>query len=57
MFDIVDRGHHADPECSRLRKLVEGRGGGVKDLGICVGTVIEGDVKLEDLGDEERDDL
>lgn len=57
MFDIVDRGHYADPECSRLRRFVEGRGGGVKDLGICVGTVIEGDVKLEDLGDEERDDL
>jgi sulfonate dioxygenase len=37
---------------------VQARGGTIKDLGICQGTVIEGgDVKLEELGDEERDDL
>ncbi len=57
MFDIVDRGHFADPDCSRLRAFVENREGRVKDLGICMGTVIEGDVKLEDLGEEEEDDL
>jgi sulfonate dioxygenase len=57
MFDITDRGHYADKNHSRLRRFVEARGGRVKDIGICVGTVVEGDVKLEDLGDEERDDL
>jgi sulfonate dioxygenase len=57
MYDITDRGHFADPGCSRLRAFVEARGGRVKDIGICVGTVIEGGVKLEDLGDEEKDDL
>jgi hypothetical protein len=29
----------------------------VTDLGICVGTVIEGDVKLAEFGQGERDDL
>lgn len=57
MFDITDRGHRADPNCSRLRAFVEARGGRVKDLGIAMGAVIEGDAKLEDLGEEEKDDL
>jgi sulfonate dioxygenase len=57
MFDIIDRGHYADPSHARLRAFVEARGGRVKDLGICVGAVIEGDVKLEDLGEDEKDDL
>ena len=57
MFDITDRGHRADPNCSRLRAFVEARGGKVKDIGIAMGTVIEGDAKLEDLGEEEKDDL
>jgi len=57
IFDITDRGHRADPNCSRLRAFVEARGGKVKDIGIAMGTVIEGDAKLEDLGEEEKDDL
>jgi hypothetical protein len=57
MFDITDRGHFADPNHARLRAFAEARGGRVKDLGICVGAVVEGDVKLEDLGEAERDDL
>ena len=57
MYDIIDRGHFAHPDCARLRAFVENRGGKVKDLGICMGTVIEGDVRLEELGNEERDDL
>lgn len=57
LYDITDRGHFADPHYARLRKFVEERGGKIKDLGICVGTVIEGDVKMEDLGTDERDDL
>lgn len=57
-FDITDRGHFADPNHARLRKWVAERGGTVKDLGICMGTVIEGgNVKLQDLGDAEKDDL
>jgi sulfonate dioxygenase len=57
LFDITDRGLFADPQHSRLRAFVEARGGKIKDLGICVGTVIEGDVKLEELREGERDDL
>lgn len=57
MFDITDRGHRADPNCARLRSFVEARGGKVKDIGIAMGAVIEGDAKLEDLGEEEKDDL
>ena len=57
MYDITDRGHFADPDCSRLRAYAESRGGTVKDLGICMGTVIEGDVKIEELGGKEKDDL
>ncbi|RSH82249.1 hypothetical protein EHS25_005959 [Saitozyma podzolica] len=57
LYDITDRGHFADPDHARLRAFVEARGGKIKDLGICVGTVIEGDVKLEELGEAERDDL
>jgi hypothetical protein len=57
MFDIVDRGHRADPDCARLRAFVEARGGKVKDLGISSGAVVEGNVKLEELGEEEKDDL
>ncbi|ORY35501.1 hypothetical protein BCR39DRAFT_567766 [Naematelia encephala] len=56
-YDITDRGHFADPDHSRLRAAVEAKGGRIKDLGICVGTVVEGDVKLEDLSQEARDDL
>lgn len=58
MFDITDRGHFADPNCARLRKYVESRGGTIRELGICVGTVIEGEnVKLGELNDDEKDDL
>lgn len=58
LFDIVDRGHRADPDCARLRAFVEARGGKVKDLGISSGAVIEGgNVKLEELGEAEKDDL
>nr|ODN94406.1 alpha-ketoglutarate catabolism dioxygenase [Cryptococcus depauperatus CBS 7855] len=57
-YNIEDRGHHADPNAARLRTFVEARGGKVKDLLVAIGTVIEGDnVKLEDLGQDERDDL
>ena len=56
--DITDRGHFADPSHSRLRAWVQARGGHIKDLGICVGTVIEGpEVRMEELGPEEKDDL
>ena len=57
MTDITERGHFADPNCSRLRAYVEKRAGKIQDLGVCLGTAIEGDVKLEDLGEAERDDL
>ncbi|WWD19163.1 hypothetical protein CI109_103621 [Kwoniella shandongensis] len=57
LFDIKDRGHYAAPNAARLRKFVEDRGGKVRDLLIAVGSVIEGDVKLQDLGQDERDDL
>ncbi|RXK42322.1 alpha-ketoglutarate catabolism dioxygenase [Tremella mesenterica] len=56
-FDITDRGHFADPACSRLNAAVKKAGGKIKDLGICVGSVVEGDIKLEDLTSEEKDDL
>ncbi|WVQ80176.1 hypothetical protein IAT38_002281 [Cryptococcus sp. DSM 104549] len=56
-YDIKDRGHFADPNAARLRAFVEARGGKVKDQLVAIGTVIEGDVKLEDLGEAERDDL
>lgn len=29
----------------------------MKDIGIAMGAVIEGDAKLEDLGENEKDDL
>ncbi|ORX38373.1 hypothetical protein BD324DRAFT_620609 [Kockovaella imperatae] len=54
--NITDRGHFADPGHSRLRAWVKSSGGTIKDLGICVGTVIHG-VKMEEMGPEERDDL
>ena len=56
--DIIDRGHFAEPSHSRLQAWVQARGGHIKDLGICVGTVIEGpEVRMEELGPEEKDDL
>lgn len=55
---MTDRGFFADPNHARLRTWVQARGGTIKDLGICQGTVIEGpNVKLEELGNEEKDDL
>jgi sulfonate dioxygenase len=45
LYDITDRGHFADPDHARLRAFVEARGGKIKD------------VKLEELGEAERDDL
>jgi sulfonate dioxygenase len=56
LFDITDRGHYADPSHSRLRAFAERHGGRVKDIGVAVGTLVEG-VKLEELGQEEKDDL
>ena len=57
LFDITDRGHFADPDLKRLKAEVEAAGGRIKDLGICMGSVVEGNVKLEDLSYEARDDL
>ncbi|OCF57547.1 alpha-ketoglutarate catabolism dioxygenase [Kwoniella mangroviensis CBS 10435] len=56
-FDIQDRGLKAHPNAARLRAFVEARGGKVRDQLVAVGTVIEGDIKLEELGEEEKDDL
>lgn len=56
-YDIEDRGHRAHPNAARLRAFVEARGGKVKDILVTIGTVIEGDVKLADLGEAEKDDL
>nr|KIR88806.1 alpha-ketoglutarate catabolism dioxygenase [Cryptococcus tetragattii IND107] len=56
-YDIEDRGHRAHPNAARLRAFVEARGGKVKDILVAIGTVIEGDVKLADLGEAEKDDL
>ncbi|KAK4685414.1 sulfonate dioxygenase, partial [Tremellales sp. Uapishka_1] len=55
--EITDKGFSADRTFSRLRAFVEARGGRIRDIGVAVGTVIEGDVKMEELGDGERDDL
>ncbi|OCF31548.1 alpha-ketoglutarate catabolism dioxygenase [Kwoniella heveanensis BCC8398] len=57
IFDIVDRGLRAHPNAARLRAFVEARGGKIKDMLVAIGSYIEGDVKLEDLGEEEKDDL
>lgn len=57
-YDITDRGHYADPNVSRLRAFVEARGGRIRELGIAIGAMIEGgDVQINQLGQEERDDL
>ncbi|WVQ95045.1 hypothetical protein IAU59_002137 [Kwoniella sp. CBS 9459] len=56
-FDIADRGLRAHPNAARLRAFVEARGGKIKDMLVAIGSYIEGDVKLEDLGEEEKDDL
>ena len=56
--EITDRGFFADPGHARLRAWVKARGGTIKDLGICMGAVIEGEnIKMEELGDDEKDDL
>ena len=56
--EITDRGFFADPDHARLRAWVKERGGIIKDLGICVGTMIQGEkIKMEELGDAEKDDL
>ncbi|ODN90816.1 alpha-ketoglutarate catabolism dioxygenase [Cryptococcus wingfieldii CBS 7118] len=55
--EFSDRGLKADPNAARLRAFVQARGGKVKDQLIAIGTVIEGDIKLEELGEAERDDL
>ncbi len=57
LFDIDDRGHHADPNHARLRAFVKRAGGKIVDLGIAIGTAIDGPVKLEELGPDEKDDL